>query len=77
VTRAEWALIALAIGLVVAAELVNSAVERVADRAAPARTDPELGLLKDVSAAAVLVAAAAAVAVGLAIFLSRTVAALG
>lgn len=76
VTRTEWALIALAAGLVVAAELVNSAVERVADRTAPARSDPGLGLLKDVSAAAVLVAAAAAVAVGLAIFLSRTVAAL-
>lgn len=76
VTGTEWALIALAIGLVVAAELVNSAVERVADRTAPARSDPELGLLKDASAAAVLVAAAAAVAVGLAIFLSRTVAAL-
>jgi len=32
VSATEWALVALAIGFVVAAELVNSAVERVADR---------------------------------------------
>lgn len=76
VTRTEWALIALAIGLVVGAELVNSAVERVADRTAPDRFDPELGLLKDASAAAVLVAAAAAVVVGLTIFLQRVLGAI-
>lgn len=104
VTPVEWALVALATGFVLAAELVNSAVERVADRTAAGRggvgpasatgpvstpgarsgvtadpeqdLDPELGLLKDAAAAAVLVSAAAAAAVGLVIFLQRTVAGL-
>lgn len=78
VTRTEWALIALAVGLVVAAELVNSAIERVADRTAVGESarDPELGLLKDAAAAAVLVSAGAAAVVGLTIFLSRVLAAI-
>jgi len=71
----EWALVALAIGLVLGSELMNSAVERMADGASPER-DARIGLIKDAAAAAVLVAALSAAAVGLTIFLHRVLAAL-
>ena len=58
-----WAaLVALAAALVLALELVNSALEYLLDRLHPAR-DPEVGAAKDVAAAAVLVASVAALLV--------------
>lgn len=63
-----WALAALAIGLVVVAELVNSALEALVDRLHPER-HPEIGAVKDIAAAAVLVASVVAVAVALAYLL--------
>lgn len=64
----EWALLILLIALVLCAELVNSAVERAVDLAcsgyhALARD------AKDIAAGAVLVTAAAAVVIGLLLFL--------
>jgi diacylglycerol kinase len=65
--RIEWALVALAMGVVWAAELLNTAIEAAVDLAAP--DHHELARLsKDVSSAAVLMAAVSAVAVGLLIF---------
>lgn len=54
----------LCCGLVLAAELANSAVEALVDLASPA-PDPRAGRAKDVAAGAVLLAAATSVAVGL------------
>lgn len=61
-----WTAIAFAIALVVAAELVNTAIEALVDLASPAE-HPLARRAKDVSAAAVLVSVLGAVAVGLVI----------
>ena len=60
---AGWAIVFLTIALVVSAELLNAAVESVVDLVSP-EDHPLAKRAKDVAAAAVLVAAAGAVAVG-------------
>ena len=60
----ERGLLALAIGLVWTAELVNTAVERLVDLVSP-DLHPVAGAVKDIAAAAVLVAEVASAAVGL------------
>lgn len=62
--RSDWALLALAIGLVLAAEAGNSALEALADRVAP-DPHPLVAKAKDLAAGAVLLASAAAAGVGL------------
>ena len=57
-----WALMAIAVALVLAAELANTAVERLADRLHPER-HPAIKLVKDCLAAAVLVSSVGALAV--------------
>jgi diacylglycerol kinase (ATP) len=57
-----WALGILATGLVMVAELANSALESLADRLHPER-HPEIKAAKDIAASAVLVASVAALAV--------------
>lgn len=69
-TALEWALIVLCIGFVIAAELFNTAIERLADRVSSER-DPVVGKVKDLAAAGVLVAAAIAAAVGLIILIPK------
>jgi diacylglycerol kinase len=64
ITRGEWALIAVSIGLVLAAEIVNTLVESLADLVSPEWT-PQARIAKDTAAAAVLVAATGALVVGL------------
>jgi undecaprenol kinase len=61
-----WALVALAVSAVLAAELANTAVERLADRLHPER-HPAIKLVKDCLAAAVLVASLGALAVAAAL----------
>jgi diacylglycerol kinase len=61
--RGDWALLVLAMGLVLAAEAANTALEALADRVAP-DPHPLVGRAKDVAAGAVLIAALAAAAVG-------------
>jgi diacylglycerol kinase len=60
----EWALILLAVGLVWLAEFLNTALEAVVDLASP-QTHPLARAGKDIGAAAVLIAAATAAAIGL------------
>ena len=60
----SWALIVLAMALVWVAEFVNTAVEAVVDLASPDHL-PLAKVAKDVSAAAVVIAALAAVIIGL------------
>lgn len=57
-----WAVLALTIGVVVCAELFNSAIERIVDLVQP-DYHPLAGEIKDVSAAAVVVCAGTAVVV--------------
>jgi diacylglycerol kinase len=63
----RWAVIALAIGLVLVAELANTALERAVDCASPQRSDMARAA-KHAGAGAVLVAALISVAVGIALF---------
>lgn len=57
-----WGLIALVTALVLAFELLNSALERFIDHLHPDR-HPEIKLVKDMAAAAVLILSMAAVAI--------------
>ena len=61
-----WALVLLASAAVIAAELMNTAVERLADELHP-QASPGIRVVKDCAAAAVLVAALGALAVALAL----------
>ncbi len=63
----EWALLFLAMGLVVVTELLNTALEALANKVSPA-FDPQMGLVKDLAAGAVLVAAIAAVVIAVCVF---------
>jgi diacylglycerol kinase len=66
----EWCLLVLAIGLVLMAELVNTAIESLA-RGPGARRHPRLRDALDMASGAVLVAALAAALVGIIIAASR------
>ena len=64
----ESALVAIAISLVLAAEAFNTALEELCDKLETDH-DPRVAKIKDLAAAAVLVASAGALAVGLFIFI--------
>ena len=66
-TYLEWAVIVTQIGLVWAAEAMNTAIERLVDLVSPGR-DPRAGAVKDIAAGAVLLIAIAAAVVGCIIF---------
>ena len=66
----EWVAVALAIGLVFGMEAINSAVENICDFVCPER-DARIKKIKDLAAAAVLLSAIAALAVGLFIFIPK------
>ncbi len=68
--RWEWLLVCLCIGLVLVSELFNSALERLADVVSETE-DERIGLLKDMAAGAVLLAAVTALTVGALIVLPR------
>lgn len=67
ITRTEWVIVILCIGVVIAAELFNTAIEKLVDLVSPER-HPIAGQVKDIAAGAVLVCAAAAAMIGLIIF---------
>lgn len=69
-SRYEWSLIALSIGMVFTSELFNSAIEKLCDYIQPDQ-HPLIGKIKDLAAAAVLLVSLAAVCVGLLIFLPK------
>ena len=63
----EWILVIIAIGMVLMAELFNTAIESLVDLVSP-EYDEMAGFAKDVAAGAVLVAAIAAAVIGAIIF---------
>ena len=69
-TTVEWSIIVLVIFLVIGAELINTAIERVVDLASP-EFHPIAKQAKDIAAGAVLVFALASVIIGLLIFLPK------
>ena len=68
----EWLWISLAIALVIVLELLNTAIEVLVDLVCPEQ-NPKAGAIKDLAAAAVLVASLFAVTVGLFIFVPKFV----
>ncbi|WP_255717786.1 diacylglycerol kinase family protein [Pedobacter sp. Leaf250] len=64
----EWIAILSVITGVIVAEIINSSIEKLADIVSPAY-HPKIKIVKDLAAAAVLVTAFLAIAVGLIIFL--------
>ena len=64
----EWMGIVLCFGLVIATEIMNTAVEKLVDFVSP-QNNEKAGQIKDIAAAAVLVSACAACVAGLIIFL--------
>ena len=66
----EWICAIFCIGLVIGAEMINTAVERLCDALHPEFSE-KIGKVKDVAAGAVLVFAFAAAAVGCGIFFCR------
>ncbi len=73
ISTAEWIGVALAIGLVISAETFNTAIERLADVVQPEQ-DSRIRDVKDLAAAAVLLCALAAAAVGLIVFVPKIIA---
>lgn len=72
VPTVELALLAITVGLVLAAELLNTAVEMLTDLLHPDH-GPAAAAVKDASAGAVLAAAVLALAVGLLVLLPRVI----
>lgn len=72
VDLSEWVMLVLAIGLVLAAETFNSALEKLTD-IVRSEQDAQAGLVKDIAAGAVLIAAIAAAAVGFLIFAPKII----
>ena len=71
-TLTEWCLLALCASLVLAAELINTAIEHVVDLISP-DYHPLAGRIKDMAAGAVLICALASAVVGVLIFLPKLI----
>lgn len=67
VTTTEWLVLVILMGMVLVAELLNTAIELAMDRLIPERDDM-VGKIKDIAAAAVLIASVAAAIGGVLIF---------
>ncbi|HSC54022.1 MAG TPA: diacylglycerol kinase family protein [Phnomibacter sp.] len=67
ISKIEWIAVLACIGLVLALEMVNTAIEKLADQTHPAQ-HPQIGFVKDISAGAVLWASVISVAIGVLIF---------
>lgn len=66
----EWMFCLLCMGLVVGAEMMNTAIENVVDLASPEQ-HPLAGKAKDIAAGAVLICAIISVLIGLLIFVPK------
>ncbi|MBR1542276.1 MAG: diacylglycerol kinase family protein [Bacteroidaceae bacterium] len=67
ISHTEWMVVIICVGMVIAAELFNSAIERLVDLVSP-DWNKIAGEVKDIAAGAVLVTAIAAAIVGLIVF---------
>jgi diacylglycerol kinase len=67
ISKAEWLIIILCIGLVLITEILNTAIEWLVDMVSPLRNE-KAGKIKDIAAASVLVAALVALVVGIVVF---------
>jgi diacylglycerol kinase len=68
ISKAEWLTLVIVIGFVLSAESFNTALEELCDKF-KLDPDPHIGKIKDLAAAAVLIASCAALAAGALVFL--------
>ena len=66
----EWVTIVIAVGLVIALEAINSSIEKLSDFVSPEKHN-QIKIVKDLSAAGVLIGAITAVIVGLLVFIPK------
>jgi diacylglycerol kinase (ATP) len=72
ISNAEWLTVIIVTAMVWAAEIFNTVVERIMDHITP-DYHPQVKTIKDLSAAAVLVTAIAALIAGLIIFIPKII----
>ena len=72
ITAMEWMIISICIGMVLFAELVNTALEKLAD-VVQKDHHPEIKLVKDIAAGAVLILAVISAVIGVIIFLPKLI----
>ena len=70
ISATEWMFQIIAIGIVIATEGMNTAVEKIANFVEP-KFDERMGEIKDVAAGAVAIASLAAIAIGLVIYIPK------
>jgi diacylglycerol kinase (ATP) len=73
ISALEWVCVVICIGMVIAAEMTNSAIEALVDLVSP-EWNEKAGIVKDIAAGAVLVLAIISVIVGGIIFLPKIMA---
>lgn len=67
ITKAEWLVVLCCIAMVLGAEMLNTAIEKLADHLHP-ETHRNIGMVKDIAAGAVLFVAIISCIIGLLIF---------
>jgi|UPI000685C4EC diacylglycerol kinase len=67
ITRTKWMMIIVCVGIVLGAEAFNSAIERICDVVSPEK-NRQIKIIKDISAAAVLIVSVMAAIIALVIF---------
>jgi len=72
ISLAEWLIVILAIGLVIATELINTSIEAIVDLTSP-EINPLAKIAKDTAAAAVMVFAITSVIVAIIIFMPKII----
>lgn len=73
ISAAEWLAVLLCCGMVVGAEMLNTAIEKLADAVEPDQNE-RIKFVKDAAAGGVLACAIAAACVGLIIFVPKIIA---
>ena len=68
----EWIAVILVIAFIIVTEIINTSIEHLADVVSPG-IDNQIKKIKDIAAAAVLIAAISAVVVGVIIFLPKII----
>ena len=68
----EWLVLLLAIGIVISAELFNTAIEKILDFISP-EYNKQAGLMKDIAAGAVLFSSIMAAIIGIIIFVPKII----
>jgi len=72
ISAVEWIAIVFAIGLVIAFEIFNSAIENISDFISPGHNE-SIKKIKDLAAAGVLIGAITAAIIGLIIFIPKII----